>query len=399
MPPPLAHRFLTDLYRHGRFLELNLSVYFSPNTHLVGEAVALHALGVMFQQERWQRAGSQWTLDSMRRQVRADGSHFEQSAYYHVYALDFFLLHRALAKSGLEYDASLVKMAEYLDALLGVSGVLPLLGDDDGGRLFHPYGDRLRFGRATLATCASLFDRPEWLRDAGDLYEQGSWWLGVTHAGVPAAAVRSSRFFADAGTAVMAHGDVTVVIKAGGFGEGSGGHSHSDILSVTASCGDREFLIDPGTFTYIADPAQRNAFRGSAAHNTLSIGGRDQATPAGPFRWLNKPAVKVQEWSSTPERDVLDASVLQHRRRITFEKAESKLVIEDRVEGEEPVEIHWHLGSAEDARRIRSSVPLIEVEGFRSRALCSKEPAPVLRGKTSERRIETEIDLSRRYSV
>ena len=48
MPAPLRARFLTELYRHGRFLELNLSVYFSPNTHLLGEAVALHALGVMF---------------------------------------------------------------------------------------------------------------------------------------------------------------------------------------------------------------------------------------------------------------------------------------------------------------------------------------------------------------
>ena len=41
-------RFLTELYRHGLHLDANLSVYFSPNTHLLGEAVALHALGVLF---------------------------------------------------------------------------------------------------------------------------------------------------------------------------------------------------------------------------------------------------------------------------------------------------------------------------------------------------------------
>src|SRR5262249_31347011 len=48
MPQPLRERFLTALFRHGCFLEHNLSVYFSPNTHLLGEVVALHALGELF---------------------------------------------------------------------------------------------------------------------------------------------------------------------------------------------------------------------------------------------------------------------------------------------------------------------------------------------------------------
>jgi hypothetical protein len=45
MRQDLRERFLNCLYQHGHYLEINLSVYFSPNTHLLGEAVALHALG------------------------------------------------------------------------------------------------------------------------------------------------------------------------------------------------------------------------------------------------------------------------------------------------------------------------------------------------------------------
>lgn len=41
-------RLLEGLYRHAFHLEANLSVYFSLNTHLLGEAVVLHALGPMF---------------------------------------------------------------------------------------------------------------------------------------------------------------------------------------------------------------------------------------------------------------------------------------------------------------------------------------------------------------
>ena len=100
----------------------------------------------------------------------------------------------------------------------------------------------------------------------------------------------------------MAHGDVHVVIKAGPFGEGSAGHSHSDMLSLVARIGDRDILIDPGTYTYIADPVERNGFRGSAAHNTVRIDGRDQAIPAGPFRWIDKPDVRIDTWSTTPNR-------------------------------------------------------------------------------------------------
>jgi len=268
-------------------------------------------------------------------------------------------------------------MAEYLHALLGPSGTLPWFGDDDGGRVFHPYGDRTQFGRETMAACAVIFGRRE--------------------------AKRASRLFPDAGVAVMCDGDVQVVIKAGGFGEGSGGHSHSDVLSMVLRIGDREILIDPGTFTYIADPAERDAFRGSAAHNTVRIDGRDQAVPAGPFRWNEKPAVVVNQWATSAERDYLDATCsyggFQHRRRVLFAKP-STVVVLDRIDGapgEHTVEQFWHLGAEEDAGRFSFSAPVEKVETWRSRALCMKERAAGLRIAVSAElpvEIAAVIDLS-----
>ncbi len=390
MPETLRARFLTALERHGRFLELNLSVYFSPNTHLLGEAVALHALGVLFpafpHAARWAKTGGRIVEQQMERQVRGDGSHFEQSAYYHVYALDLFLLYRLLAKPSGTYDARLVSMAEYLDALLGGSGTLPLIGDDDGGRLFHPYGERAGFGRATMATCAVLFNRPEWLRGFDHLSEQAAWWLGAEALsicpGPPAR--RDSRFFSDGGVAVMAADEVHLVIKAGPLGEGSGGHSHCDVLSLTARVGNREILIDPGTFTYVADPAERNWFRGSAAHNTVRIDGRDQAVPGGPFRWNEKPSVTVHRWTSGPERDYLDATCgyagFTHRRCVVFLKPATVIVLDtvDGPSGDHTLEQFWHLDSAEDAARFSFSAPAEVVDAWRSRVLCNREPATAL---------------------
>ncbi len=92
--PKTQELLLAGLYQHGRHLENNLSFYFSPNTHLLGEAVALHALGVLFPEmpraRRWRTLGRRVVHEQMAKQVRGDGSHFEQSSYYHVYALDMF---------------------------------------------------------------------------------------------------------------------------------------------------------------------------------------------------------------------------------------------------------------------------------------------------------------------
>ena len=390
MPDALRARFLTTLNRHGRYLELNLSVYFSPNTHLLGEAVALHALGVLFpsfpRAAQWEETGGRIVELQMQRQVRDDGSHFEQSAYYHVYALDFFLLYRVMARPKGPYDNRLVAMAEYLDALLGLNGTLPLIGDDDGGRLFHPYGERVGFGRATMATCAVVFQRPEWLRGSDYLHEQAAWWMGADVLSMAAAppAARVSHFFADGGTAVMVSGDVQLVVKAGPFGEGSGGHSHSDVLSLTARAGGREVLIDPGTFTYVADPAERNRFRGSGAHNTVRIDGGDQAVPSGPFRWSHKPSVSVRQWATRPDRDYLDATCvyagITHRRRIAFLKPAMVVVLDtiDGPRGDHKLEQFWHLDSAQDAARFGFSAPYEVVDTWRSRALCSREPATAI---------------------
>ena len=183
----------------------------------------------------------------------------------------------------------------------------------------------------------------------------------------------------------MIAGDRQVVVKAGPFGEGSGGHSHSDVLSLVARIGSREVLIDPGSYTYIADPAERNRYRGSAAHNTVRIDELDQATPAGPFRWLSKPGVQLHRWSSSAEMDDLDASCFYrgftHRRRIRFLKPHC-LVVLDSIEGppgDHLIEQFWHLDNHADASRLAFSEPSETLSGWRSRALGSSESAPVLR--------------------
>lgn len=350
-------KFLNALYRHGLHLEHNLSIYFSPNTHLLGEAVALHALGVLFPEfpgaSRWVQSGGRIVTQQLDRQVRADGSHFEQSTYYHVYPLDMFLFHCILAGSYEEFQPPLERMAAYLAALISPSGELPLIGDDDGGRFFYPYGNQRRYALATLATCGALFNRPDWIYSRDALAEQAAWWIGDRAFKIQPAFSQPSgaTIFPDAGVITLREPAVHVIFDAGGFGPWSAGHSHSDTLSVVLSCGDECTLIDPGTYSY-CDTVWRDRFRGSAAHNTIRVDGLDQAASVPPFAWRNPPQARILKVEDSPEYHRIDGecvfSCFRHRRTLIF--ARSGLIwIFDQISGPEGlhnIEQFWHPGEA-----------------------------------------------------
>ena len=320
MPARFRARWLHTLYLHGCHLANNFSVYFAPNNHLIGEALALHALGVYFaglpRAKGWVQKGGRVMREQFARQIRGDGSTFEQSTYYQVYVLDMFLLHAILTRPDPEYLAKLECMADYLHAVTGPSRLQPFLGDDDGGRLFHPYGPREYFPRASIATAGAFFNRPDWAYDAEDLASQAVWWLGadvLSRDRKGAVGKWASRLFPDAGVVVMADGETQAIIDAGPFGGRRAGHSHSDTLSIVLRSGGNEILVDSGTYTYTGEPKWRDWFRGSEAHNTIRIDGRDQGVLGRPFEWIEKPAVKILSWQTNADRDLLEAECSYQR--------------------------------------------------------------------------------------
>jgi len=383
-------KWLRELYRHGCYIERNLSFYFSPNTHLLGEALALHALGLFFaglpRAARWEQLGAVVMREQMERQVRADGSHVEQSSYYHLYATDMFLLHAILAKPDREYMDKLARMLDYLHALAGPSRMLPFLGDDDGGRLFHPYGDRSHFARATIATGSVVLERADWEWHVEDLHSQAVWWLSATALDrEPGSGMWGSRLFSDVGTAILTADANQVIVDAGPFGPWSGGHSHADTLSIVVRSGAGEILIDPGTFTYVGEQKWRDWFRGTEAHNTVRIDRRDQAVAAGPFRWNEHPQVSILSWKTNATRDLLEAECryrgFTHRRSVEFQKPDVILIVDeiDGPPGEHEIEQLWHLGSLEARERLELPEGAELVESRRSIVFAEKHPAPMLR--------------------
>jgi hypothetical protein len=390
MPALLRERFLTSLFQHGRHLLENLSVYFSPNTHLLGEAVALHALGTLIPTfpgaTGWQKRGAEVVEQQLIFQVKADGSHFEQSSYYHVYALDLSIFYYLMAGRPARLEPGLLRMAEYLHWLLGPGRRIAYFGDDDGGRLFHPQGRRDEFGRATLATCGIVLKRAEWIGTPEELAEQAVWWLGaeaLSYARPAAGVPEGSRLFPDAGTVFLQSKEMYVQVDIGPFGWGGAGHSHADTLSLVAWHRDEPVLTDPGTFTYLGNAVQRNRFRGTRAHNTVSIDGQDQAQTAGPFRWHAKPEVELRAFVPTEQGGFVDAACeyrgFRHRRRVRLH--DQQLLVLDEVTGppgEHLLEQVWNLGAAASHVHLAFSEPAEEANTESSSAYGVKAPSPAL---------------------
>ena len=377
--PVTPNHFSDDLLHalaiSGRHIERYLSTYFSPNTHLLGEGVALFFLGTLCPQlraaQRWQHLGWQIVLQEAARQVQSDGMHFEQSVYYHVYALDFFLHARMLAAANrvpipVVFDQTVERMLEVL-CRLGQTGAPPRFGDDDGGRLFDPHRNRAEHLLDPLSTGAVLFSRPDF-KGGGNLCEEAIWLSGregiskydklsATRPALSSIGLQTSGIYVMSGKVSSVQ---QAVVNAGRPGSGSGGHTHADALSLCLKVNDLEWLVDPGTFAYVSGGNERDLFRETAAHNTLQVDGLSQAEPGRAFGWRSRPKVRVERWTPGEGFDLLVAShdgygrlrqPVLHRRSIFHLKSRFWLVLDlADGEGSHRLEIFWHLAPGAIAR-------------------------------------------------
>ena len=321
---------LVGLDRQLTHVERNLSRYFSPNTHLTGEALALYVAGTAMPElaaaPRWAAVGRAVLVQEADRQVLADGGHAERSAHYHRYSTDFYLLALLVARragdpAAAVFERALRGQASYLRALADDRGRLPLLGDDDGGQLFPMAGRRPADCRDTLWSAAVVLD--DLTLAIGPPPEETFWLCGLDAAAAeenapavpwPSAALGASGYYVSR-VAPGAH----LIFDAGPHGYLNGGHAHADALSVVLTVDSRPLLVDPGTATYTMDPALRDRFRSTAMHNTVVVDGAPQSTPRGPFHWHTRTDARAIAWKTAPGIDYAEGchsgyrAALHHR--------------------------------------------------------------------------------------
>ena len=383
---------LPALAFHGRYIERYLSTYFSPNTHLLGEALALFFIGTLYPQmphaARWRDEGWRILLSESGRQVRPDGVYFEQSLYYHVYALDFFLHARLLAARNeiaipAAYDEVVQRMLNVVEAL-AQTGIAEGFGDDDGGRLFNPRRNRAEHTTDPLALGALAYGRGDFA--AARLTEESIWLFGERARSKFATPKRQdaprSTCFQNGGLYVIAGSDPrsqNMVIDAGPQGVGRSGHGHADALSLHLTMNGARWLVDSGSGVYISsNTAERDAFRGTAAHNAMRVDGMDQAVPDEPFSWTNIPVTRVENWvtgktfvyfsGSHNGYERLEDPVTHRRSILQVDDDRGIWMVRDVALGaaEHELELNWHFASDLLVQKVVQKVGASSVMAFRA---------------------------------
>jgi len=362
---PWSVDLLLGLHRQLTLVEHHLSQYFSPNTHLLGEALGLYVVGRALPElrraRRWESLGARVLLEQSARQIHDDGGHVELSTHYHRYTLDFYLLALAVARETSDPRAALFaeavgRLAECARTLADDNGRLPVIGDDDGGSLFPICGRAVADITDSLQLAAQLLDRPELA--VGPPAEEPIWITGRAlhaHSGVapwPSTALSAMGYYVSRSR----RGD-HLAIDAGHHGFLNGGHAHADALALTLSVRGLPLLIDPGTGCYTVNPVVRDRFRSTRYHNTVTVDGRSQSIPSGPFHWHSVGHARLHQWQSTNEGDFFEGAhdayaPVVHNRAIISQPGCWCVVDSLLGPGTHLAEAHWHVDPSWQAQRI-----------------------------------------------
>ena len=361
-PWPWLVDLLVALDRQLTQVERNLSYYFSPNTHLTGEALALYVAGRTLPEfaasERRADLGRRVLLHEIDRQIAADGGHRERSAHYHRYTLDFYALALIVSRNtgddeaAARFEEAVARLGSAARLLADDRGRLPHVGDDDGGVLTPIVGREPDDIRDSLAIAAALTHRADLA--IGTAPEEALWLLGASAIGPSAVSHQpsaiSSGALPETGYYISRSraGD-HLVIDGGPHGYRNGGHAHADALSLTLAVRGVPLLIDPGTACYTIDPVVRNRMRSTALHNTLTLDARPQSHPSGPFHWSHVADGRVHRWRTHEGFDYFDGShdgyrPFEHRRRVLAMHGDLVVVADFVGEaGSHAAAVHWHL--------------------------------------------------------
>ncbi|MFK7913943.1 MAG: alginate lyase family protein [Pseudomonadales bacterium] len=367
----LSARLHQAAFLQCRDLASKFSQGSSANNHLIGEAAGLFvAASYWFAEQQ-----PQWIADSreiLERELVAQqtqsGCTAEQALNYQFFVAQFYLVCGCVDDWTAQqlspgYWSKLKQYLAFIDRFAGFKHQLPLFGDQDDGYVlnlgYHPHDLADYQGwSAALAGNAEPSHSPSALL------------LGKRPLAVAATATAGSgtdsatsstdnlQVLEDAGYAFLQspeHG-VAVLMDAGPLGYGSmAAHGHADALHVAISIDGHPLFVDSGTYDYFTYPEQRNYFRSTRAHNTISVDNSDQSSMSGPFMW-NKAAQAGFTHQKTDDLSIEVAGKIYEycgaeekckdvERHLELNLASGDLRITDRVALHSPARItqHFHI--------------------------------------------------------
>jgi len=316
---------LKTIYLHAWWVSKRLSLFSSLGNHTVAESVGLIFGGSIFcnhkDGQKWLSKGIQLLEEELPHQILEDGGPIEQSFHYHRFVIDLcWLAINFLEKNNhhecLKLKSRLILGEKFLLAFKAQNEQSLSIGDSDDGFAVAP---------------------------------------GIT----PKKPVinyhkKKIRIFKNSGyTIINAPNGVQMTFHHGPLGMPPFyNHGHADALSIALDMNEKLVLVDPGTYRYNGAPEWRRYFKGTRAHNTITIDGYDQAIQETGFIWSHAYQVKLLGFSEHYGKFLIKAEhdgykrlekPVWHRRSVLFFD-DYYFLIKDSFEGKgtHDFEINYH---------------------------------------------------------
>lgn len=305
----LKDEFLLDMgdmiRRYARLLEKNFNAAGSSNNHQVAEAFGMFFIGLLYPEyrhaHRLRIKGLEQLNEQAREQFYEDGVHKEQSSNYHMFVLECYLMALLCDRNSIEVPQStrrrVERAAEYLFWLTKPDGRIPMLGNA-GFKFFCPAGDPWFHPGTLLALAARVFHRPDMAISAGQVSEEAFWLLGRDGlerlhnlSGKGTKEKPKVSVFPHGGHGIVCSGEDNraffLHFDCGPQGlPPRAGHGHDDALSIELSALGQDYIVDPGTYTYLRTDPIRKHLRSARGHSGIIIDGHGPADPGtGMFGW------------------------------------------------------------------------------------------------------------------
>lgn len=303
--PDFLMTFLDNYYRHATFAN---SHYSAEGNHLLFEAQRVIYAGAFFPEFKdaplWRKTGVEILNREIKKQVFDDGVQYELDPGYHMAcvgifgkALEMMDANGYLGEFPESYIDTMHHMIEFTYNIAFPDYTLPVFSDNKLHTKSGVQGNYRSWSR--------FFPNDEILACFATDGRSGRW---------PS---YSSRAFTDGGFYIMRNGwlpDATMmVLKAGPEGEW---HNQYDNGTFEMWSHGRNFFPDSGSYIYGGDKEvleQRNWFRQTAVHNTLTLDNRN----------LDHRKSHLLKWDTTLDGDIAVIETpgydgLTHRRAVFF---------------------------------------------------------------------------------
>lgn len=292
----ICDKIYLSLYEHGFFIYNNLekTIPYSGN-HYLSDIVGLIYIAAIFPSNvaacRWGKFALREFIREVDVQIGTDGVHYENSTSYHRLVSELFVYtYDVLKKLGKEVPTITSKkinlLADFVDVYTKPNGYSPIFGDNDNGRLLPFLARDYRDHRYLLSIFNNIFGYKygKSIPNAVEAFFIAKILCLEGQIGESQNIAKRLVVFDQSKIAVYRDETLFLAVTNSEFslrrkmGDGvlKGTHTHSDLLSFELGIYGADFIVDPGSYVYNANPKLRNYFRSTQKHNTITIDNQTQ---------------------------------------------------------------------------------------------------------------------------